>query len=388
MRRTLVIVLATAIVGGLAGASIGLAFNKGDSTTSAEPTTTSARPVRGLDAEQIYRSDSPGVVVITDDQTQIVPASFFSPAQKEQVAALGSGFVIDKRGDIVTNDHVVQGAKDIRVGFSGGASYPAKVVGADPSTDIAVVHVKAPASALRPLGSPTPARRRSAMRSYAIGNPFGLDRTMTAGIVSATGRDIQAPNGLAIANAIQTDAPINHGNSGRPAARPRRPGDRHQRPDRGRHGRRQRRRRLRDPQRHRAVGRPAADRHRPGRARVARRRGRRRSTRASPRSCAGCPRHGVVVARWSRAAPQPRPVSKRRHAAGDRRTASDGASSAATRSSARRRQAHLLHRAARRRRRAAQAGRPARARGRPRRQEPNGRRSPSATLPSSRGGVR
>ena len=216
MRRTLVIVLATAIVGGLAGASIGLALNKGDSTTtSAQPTTPAATPVKRFDAEQIYRSDSPGVVVITDNQTQIVPASFFSPAQKQQVTALGSGFVIDKRGDIVTNDHVVQGAKDVRVGFSGGASYPAKIVGSDPSTDIAVVRVKAPVIRASPalfadssveVGDP----------AYAIGNPFGLERTMTAGIVSATGRDIQAPNGLVIANAIQTDAPINHGNSGGP----------------------------------------------------------------------------------------------------------------------------------------------------------------------------
>jgi S1-C subfamily serine protease len=215
VRRTLVIVLATAIVGGLAGASIGLALNKGDSTTSAQPTTPAATPVQRFDAEQIYRSDSPGVVVITDNQTQIVPASFFNPAQKQQVTALGSGFVIDKRGDIVTNDHVVQEAKDVHVGFSGGASYPAKIVGSDPSTDIAVVRVKAPSSVLRPLlfadssvevGDP----------AYAIGNPFGLERTMTAGIVSATGRDIQAPNGLVIANAIQTDAPINHGNSGGP----------------------------------------------------------------------------------------------------------------------------------------------------------------------------
>jgi putative serine protease PepD len=215
VRRTLVIVLATAIVGGLAGASIGLALNKGDSTTSALLTTPAPMPVKRFDAEEIYRSDSPGVVVITDNQTQIVPASFFSPAQKQQVNALGSGFVIDGRGDIVTNDHVVQGAKDVRVGFSGGASFPAKIVGSDPSTDIAVVRVKAPASLLRPLrfadssvevGDP----------AYAIGNPFGLERTMTAGIVSATGRDIQAPNGLVIANAIQTDAPINHGNSGGP----------------------------------------------------------------------------------------------------------------------------------------------------------------------------
>ena len=210
MRRIAVIVLATAVVGGLTGALIGLAFDNTD--PHAEAAATVNKP---LTAEDVYRSTSPGVVVITDTQTQVVPASFFSPAQTQQVTALGSGFVIDKRGDILTNDHVVQGAKDVRVGFSGGASYPARIVGSDPSTDIAVLRVKAPASLLRPLrfadssvevGDP----------AYAIGNPFGLERTMTAGIVSATGRDIQAPNGLVIANAIQTDAPINHGNSGGP----------------------------------------------------------------------------------------------------------------------------------------------------------------------------
>ena len=92
-----------------------------------------------------------------------MPASLFSPAQKQQVTALGSGFVIDKRGDIITNDHVVQGAKDIRVGFSGGASYPGTIVGTDPSTDIAVVRVKAPASGFIHFSSPAPAWR-SAIR--------------------------------------------------------------------------------------------------------------------------------------------------------------------------------------------------------------------------------
>jgi putative serine protease PepD len=213
VRRTAAIVLATAVAGGLVGALIGLAFdNERSHSEAVSPVSTVSK---NLTAEDIYRSSSPGVVVITDTQTEVVPASFFSPAQSEQVTALGSGFVIDKRGDIVTNDHVVQAAKNVRVGFSGGATYPAKIVGSDPSTDIAVVRVKAPASLLRPLqfddssvevGDP----------AYAIGNPFGLERTMTAGIVSATGRDIQAPNGLVIANAIQTDAPINHGNSGGP----------------------------------------------------------------------------------------------------------------------------------------------------------------------------
>ena len=111
---------------------------------------------------------------------------------------------------------MVAGTSRIRVGFDGGASYPATVVGADPSTDVAVVRVKAPASALHPLTFGDSGASQVGDPIYAIGNPFGLDRTMTAGIVSATGRDIQAPNGLTIPNAIQTDAPINHGNSGGP----------------------------------------------------------------------------------------------------------------------------------------------------------------------------
>jgi S1-C subfamily serine protease len=219
MRRTLGIVLVTAIVGGVAGASIGLALDNGSATgPTSVPTSFASAASAGasLDPEQIYRNDAPGVVVITDQQTEVVPATLTSPAQKEQVTALGSGFVIDTRGNILTNDHVVQGAKNIRVGFSGGASYPAKIVGTDPSTDIAVVHVTTPASALHPLQFASPSSVEVGDPAYAIGNPFGLDETMTAGIVSALGRDIQAPNGIEITNAIQTDAAINHGNSGGP----------------------------------------------------------------------------------------------------------------------------------------------------------------------------
>jgi S1-C subfamily serine protease len=132
------------------------------------------------------------------------------------VQSLGSGFVIDKQGDIVTNQHVVSGASKLRVGFSGGKTYPATVVGADASTDVAVVKVNAPGSALHPLEFDSSSAVHVGDAVYAIGNPYGLDRTMTSGIVSATGRDIQAPNGLTIPNAIQTDAAINHGNSGGP----------------------------------------------------------------------------------------------------------------------------------------------------------------------------
>ena len=216
MKTTLVIALAAAVVGGLAGAAAGLALDgqsnearAASATVATSPKTTSST-TDALSAENIYRRDAPGVVVITDNQTEQTPFS------NEKVTALGSGFVIDTKGDIVTNDHVVQGSTGIRVGFSSGSTYPATVVGADPSTDVAVVRVKAPASALHPLAYADSAHIAVGDPVYAIGNPFGLDRTMTAGIVSAIGRGIQAPNGLTIANAIQTDAPINHGNSGGP----------------------------------------------------------------------------------------------------------------------------------------------------------------------------
>jgi putative serine protease PepD len=219
MKRTLAIVLAAAVIGGIVGAAVGLAIDD-DSAASTATTVETASPIStsrtGLTPEQIYRRDAPGVVVITDTQTEQVPATAFSPPRAQQVEALGSGFVIDKKGDLVTNDHVVQGSDGIRVGFSSGASYPATIVGADPSTDVAVVRVKAPASALHPLPFANSSTAEVGDPVYAIGNPFGLDRTMTAGIVSATGRDIQAPNGLTIPNAIQTDAAINHGNSGGP----------------------------------------------------------------------------------------------------------------------------------------------------------------------------
>jgi S1-C subfamily serine protease len=223
--RVVPIVLVVALLGGLAGALIGLALAGGDASTASEPAQavqpvasggSPSQPLGDVSPEAIYRRDAPAVVVITDTQIQESPPTLFGPSQRQQVEALGSGFVIDKQGDIVTNNHVVQGASQIRVGFSSGASYSASVVGTDPTTDIAVVRVHAPQSALRPLAFDLSSKVDVGDPVYAIGNPFGLDRTMTAGIVSAVGRDIQAPNGLTIPNVIQTDAPINHGNSGGP----------------------------------------------------------------------------------------------------------------------------------------------------------------------------
>jgi S1-C subfamily serine protease len=223
MKRTLGIVFAAAVAGAFAGGLIGVLLDGGSDEATAPAVAATTPSIgsppaagRGLTGEQIYSRDAPGVVVITDTQTQVVPPTFFAPGGTQKVGALGSGFVIDKQGDIVTNDHVVQSASSIRVGFNGGVSYPARIVGADPSSDLAVIRVEAPVAALHPLAFDDASAIRVGDPVYAIGNPFGLDRTMTAGIVSATRRDIQSPNGRTIPNAIQTDAPINHGNSGGP----------------------------------------------------------------------------------------------------------------------------------------------------------------------------
>jgi putative serine protease PepD len=209
MIRILPIALIALVSGGVAGYVAG---DHHDTPAAATAVPAAAAPR----AATIYRRDAPGVVVITATETQHVAPTFFTPAQTEKVQSLGSGFVIDGKGDILTNDHVVAGASGIRVGFSGGSTYPATVVGADAGSDLAVVRVDAPASALHPLAFDGSSSVVPGDPVYAIGNPFGLDRTMTAGIVSATGRDIQAPDGLTIPNSIQTDAPINHGNSGGP----------------------------------------------------------------------------------------------------------------------------------------------------------------------------
>jgi len=130
--------------------------------------------------------------------------------------ALGSGFVIDSAGHIVTNAHVVGGASSISVEFANGSSYDAQLVGTDPSTDVAVIKVDAPSSVLTPLQLGDSNTVQVGDQVVAIGSPLGLDETVTSGIVSALHRTITSPNNFAINDAIQTDAAINHGNSGGP----------------------------------------------------------------------------------------------------------------------------------------------------------------------------
>ena len=136
MGRTFAIVFTAALIGGIGGAAIGIAVDGGRSSSStptsapvvAEPTSV-VHTVAALSPEAIYRADSPAVVKIEDTVTRVVPPTFFAPGGTEQVGALGSGFVVDRKGDIVTNDHVVQGAHDIRIGFSGGGTYPRRSSG-------------------------------------------------------------------------------------------------------------------------------------------------------------------------------------------------------------------------------------------------------------------
>jgi S1-C subfamily serine protease len=208
--------LAIAIVGGaLALGGAALLGKLGSHTTIQQVSplggggvgnvTLQAPTATGLTAEQIYRRDAPGVVQVTATD----------PAQGSE--SLGSGFVIDKAGHIVTNFHVVRGATKVLVSFSGKDQLVSSVVGVDPSTDLAVLKIEAHANALTPLELGNSDAVTVGDTVYAIGNPFGLyARTLTSGIVSAVQRRITAPNTLPIDNAIQTDASINHGNSGGP----------------------------------------------------------------------------------------------------------------------------------------------------------------------------
>ena len=171
----------------------------------------------GIDVADIYRRSGPGVVQITSTSNgQSGVDVFGDPVEGQSQQALGSGFVVDKDGHIVTNYHVVQGASRVEVSFSNQDTVKATIVGTDPSTDLAVLKVDVPAKALTPLALANSDVVRVGDPVVAIGNPFGLERTVTAGIVSALQREVRSPNNYTIDHVIQTDAPINSGNSGGP----------------------------------------------------------------------------------------------------------------------------------------------------------------------------
>jgi putative serine protease PepD len=215
------------LVGVLAGGAIALVIANGNSThsvtttTVVQPSTSSPVPTSftnqsAQSINQIYRNDSPGVVDITTSSTQNT-GGIFGFGQSQQTQGEGAGVVYDTKGDIITDEHVVSGASQITVHFPDGVSAPASVVGSDTGADVAVIRVRnVSPSELHPLTFGDSSAAQVGDSVIAIGSPFGLPGTVTAGIVSAQNRTIQAPNQFTIPNAIQTDAPINPGNSGGP----------------------------------------------------------------------------------------------------------------------------------------------------------------------------
>jgi S1-C subfamily serine protease len=217
---------ATALGGGLVAlGGVALTGDLGGGTTtvvSSSPAPAAAAPAAAdgrLSVAEIYERAAPGVVQITTRArtTERIEGLRVTPGSLRPDEALGSGFVLDKAGHIVTNFHVIDGAEEIEVSFSNQDTLTAKLVGTDPSTDLAVLRVESSSRGLTPLELGNSDLVRVGDAVVAIGNPFGLDRTATAGIVSAVQeRTITAPNGYPIDHVIQTDAPINTGNSGGP----------------------------------------------------------------------------------------------------------------------------------------------------------------------------
>jgi len=161
---------------------------------------------------EVYKTLSPGVAFIT---TSALAQNYYGE-ETERESGNGSGSVIDNQGHILTNYHVVEGASKLTVSFGGDKIYPAKFVGGDVDTDLAVIKIEPPATGLTivPLGNSD--QLSVGQKVLAIGNPFGLDRTLTTGVISGLQRPIRARNGRPIDAAIQTDASINPGNSGGP----------------------------------------------------------------------------------------------------------------------------------------------------------------------------
>jgi putative serine protease PepD len=218
--RAAVVLTAAALAGGGAGAGV-VAVTHGGSPHAAPAVEASAANIANttLSVGQIAKTATRSVVEIdatTSGQSTPFPFGRGGGGGGSSSAAEGTGFVYDAKGDIVTNEHVVDGASTVSVKLSDGSTYKATVVGTDTSSDIAVVHVNAPASKLAPLALGDSSKVAVGDGVVAIGNPFGLDGTVTSGIVSAVDREIASPDSTPIEGAIQTDAAINHGNSGGP----------------------------------------------------------------------------------------------------------------------------------------------------------------------------
>jgi putative serine protease PepD len=219
----LLAVLSAALVGAVIALAVSNGGNSNTHTvTVAQPARgtgvpsslpTSLTATKGQTVNQIFRQAGPGVVDIVVTSNTNSGGFFGSP---QQTQGEGAGVVYDTKGDILTDEHVVDNATQINVTFEDGYKTSAKVVGTDASTDVAVIHVDAPASQLHPIPFADSSTAQVGDPVIAIGSPFSLPETVTSGIVSAVGRSIEAPNQFTIPGAIQTDAAINPGNSGGP----------------------------------------------------------------------------------------------------------------------------------------------------------------------------
>jgi putative serine protease PepD len=208
------VVVAGALIGAGGGAATYAALSDGTKTVVRQVPVADSQPAAassGLSVNAIYKLAHRGVVEVKVSSESTDPFG----GTREQ-SAEGSGFVYDTNGHVITNQHVVDGASSVRVTFWNAKTYTARVVGTDSSTDLAVLDVDAPSSILYPLGLGDSAKVQVGDTVVAIGAPFGLAETVTAGIVSALHRQMTSPSGFAIDDSIQTDAAINHGNSGGP----------------------------------------------------------------------------------------------------------------------------------------------------------------------------
>jgi putative serine protease PepD len=221
-----VAVAAAALAGGGAGAAAVALSHDGSHTTPVASAPAAANPANvaatsALSLEQIAKQSSPSVVEVDATSTSSQSQSPFpygggGGGGGGSESATGTGFLYDSDGHIVTNEHVIDGASSVSVKLADGSTWKATVVGSDTSSDLAVLKISAPSSQLKPLALGDSSAVQVGDGVVAIGNPFGLDGTVTSGIVSAVDREISAPDNTPIEGAIQTDAAINHGNSGGP----------------------------------------------------------------------------------------------------------------------------------------------------------------------------
>ncbi|HEX5145382.1 MAG TPA: trypsin-like peptidase domain-containing protein [Conexibacter sp.] len=226
MRTVLRSPFVAALIGGAVVAVALLALDvggRGTTTTivqqapvaGSETRTEAAAAAKGLTAHDIYVRDAPGVLHVRSELRASPSSSPFGTDQSGGEAT-GTGFVIDGAGHVLTNYHVVEDATSVSVGFDDNRVVPARVLGTDATNDLALLQVDPSGLKLVPLQLGNSVTAQVGDPVLAIGNPFGLDRTLTTGVVSALQRQITAPNGFTIQHVIQTDAPINPGNSGGP----------------------------------------------------------------------------------------------------------------------------------------------------------------------------